>query len=116
MDKQITPVHNIFVPLLFRSVLCLVEKVLEGDPLNALEEKANATLEPSPHQQSDVTLVPVHSGKLDHGVRYKPKVDIIVKSNDEATLLTTRVTVLSCFERNDVTIWPFRDVSMPIMS
>ena len=38
-----------------------MEKVLEGDPLNALEEKANATLEPNLHQQSDVTLVPVHS-------------------------------------------------------
>lgn len=47
--------------------------------MNALEEKANATLEPNLHQQSDVTLVPVHSGKLDNGVRYKPKVDIIVK-------------------------------------
>lgn len=56
-----------------------MEKVLEGDPLNALEEMANATLEPNLYQQSDVTLVPVPSGKLDNGVRYKPKVDIIVK-------------------------------------
>lgn len=45
----------------------------------ALAEKANAILEPNLHQQSDVTLVPVHSGKLDNGVRYKPKADIIVK-------------------------------------
>lgn len=56
-----------------------MEKVLEGDPLNALEERANAILEPNLYQQSDVTLVPVPSGKLDNGVRYKPKVDIIVK-------------------------------------
>ena len=59
------------------SVQCRVEMEPRNAQLTALEEEANATLEPNHSPRPDVTLAPALSAKLENGARYTSSLAIL---------------------------------------